>query len=133
MFAALSLVAGLPGVFGFITKNWKLMLGIVAAIAFVLFVWAWDAKIKEAAILQQQNAILQGNITVLHQEADLSNQAHATAEARLAAAAQANLKIDRIAQEAAHARSQDDGPLAAVLSNTLSLLGSLQRDATPAR
>jgi len=133
MFAALPLIAGIPGVLGFIAKNWKIALYIAAAIAVVLFIWAWDAKIKEAAVLQQQNAILKGNIAVLHQEAQLTDQANAAALARLAAAARQNIKIDRIAQEAIHAPSKDDGPLAPVLGNALSELGSLQRDPTSAR
>lgn len=122
MFAALALL--MPSL-----TNWKIWAGVGAAIALVALVWSWDAKIRESAILEVQNATLQGNIAVLQQEAQLAQAAQVVAEKRLAEATAQTIQIDRITQEAHNAPSTEDGPLSVVLRRALSELGSLQHPA----
>lgn len=128
----LGLLAFIPGagpflaIGGFLAKNWKLLLIAASAIAIGLFVWSWDHRGKEAAILAQQNAVLQGNVNVLDQEAQQSRQADKEAAAHIAAAAQSKARYDHIAEEALREDSKNDASIAPVLRDALRSLGSLR-------
>lgn len=109
----------------FLMNNWKLLVAIVFAAVLVAFVWSWDHRGKEAAILEQQNAVLIDDIGVLEKQALLMREAMHNAALRATEQQHDSDSFNRISEEAYHAPKTDDAPIAPVLRRGLDSLGKL--------
>jgi len=111
-------------------SNWKLMLGIAGAVALGVFVWSWDSRGKQIDSLEESVATLNANLTDAKRMLDLEKQASVVATNRITDAANQQIAIDHITQEAQNADPSEDGPVAPVLRATLDALAGLRKPTT---
>lgn len=109
----------------FLFNNWKLIVAGIAATAMAIFVYSWDHRGQQVAILGAQNAVLQSNIKVMNKRADLMRSALTTAADRMVVVEHDAVQFNQITEEAARAPETDNAPIAPVLRHGLDSLVKL--------
>lgn len=109
----------------FLMKNWKLILAAIAAGVFAVFVYSWDHRGQQVAVLGAQNVVLKTDIEVLNKRVEMMQEAQKIAAARSLVIEHDAIQFNRIIEEAIRAPEKDDAPIAPVLRHGIDSLGKL--------
>jgi hypothetical protein len=116
----------------FLMKNWKLILAAIAAGVFAVFVYSWDHRGQQVAVLGAQNIVLKTDIEVLNKQVEMMQEAQKIAAARAIVIEHDATQFNQIIEEASRAPEKDDAQIAPVLRRGLDSLGKLlQPDTGP--
>lgn len=126
----LALIPGVGPFLATVVSYWKLILAGLLALTLAVFIWSWHARGVAIGVLEMNVATLQADLVVAHQTAQLAQDAQDALVVRLAARQAAATTFNTLSQEALHAPSKSDAPLAPVLRDALSGLGKLRQPAS---